>query len=59
MNDESWASLARMLADALIRYAKERGDAEKRVIAELNTEMCAARRAELEAPPETTPTTNV
>jgi hypothetical protein len=50
MNDESWASLARMLADALIRYAKERGDAEKRVIAELNTEMCAARRAELEAP---------
>jgi hypothetical protein len=59
MNDDQWAQLARDLADALMRLARERGDTEKKLVAALHTEMCRERRAELERPPsEPEPVTN-
>jgi hypothetical protein len=54
MDDAGWARKGRALADALIRFAHERGETEQRRVAELHTEICAERRAELNPPPEVT-----
>ena len=45
---------ARNLADALIRWARERRDDDKREVAWLQHELCQARRKELAAVPEET-----
>lgn len=55
MNDEQWARAGRALADALIKLAHERGDTEKKRVAELQTEVCRERRAELSEPPAPDP----
>ena len=41
------ARVARDLADALREYARERRPEQKLVVAELQTQLCATRRAEL------------
>lgn len=55
MNDEQWARAGRALADALMKFAHERGDAEKKVVAALQTEICQERREELRPPPPSNP----
>ena len=41
------ARVARDLADALRAYARDRRPEQKLVVAELQTQLCATRRAEL------------
>jgi len=55
MDDAQWARLARALADALMTFARDRGDAAKKHVAELQTELCRERRAELDQPPPSPP----
>lgn len=50
-DDGTMAMTARTLADVLMRYARERIPDDKKAIAELHTELCRLRRAEMEAPP--------
>jgi hypothetical protein len=40
------AEIARQLADALMKFARSRDDNDKKHVAQLQTELCAARRAE-------------
>jgi len=49
--DARMAGLARELADALSRYARERRSDDQKEVARLQTELCAARRIELDPPP--------
>jgi hypothetical protein len=46
--DEKMAGLARELAHTLHTYARERRDDDKKRIAQLHTDLCAAYRAEQE-----------
>lgn len=46
-NDSEMARLARSLADALSAFAYSRRDDDRKVIVELQTELCATRRVEL------------
>lgn len=57
MDDAAWARIGRDLADALMKFARERGPDERKVVAALETELCAERRAELNAPPDEPPPT--
>jgi hypothetical protein len=50
MSDASMASIARDLAKALNKWARERGDAEKKAVAQAQADLCAAYRDELAAP---------
>jgi len=50
-NDSYFAGIARELAQALIRFARERRDDDKKAIAALHTSLCAAYREEMEAVP--------
>jgi hypothetical protein len=50
MSDDFMAGLARELADALRRYARERHPEDQQEVARLQTSLCTARRAKL-APP--------
>jgi len=47
MNDSDYAVLARDLADALMAYARDRRDDDKKRVAQLQTELCMFRRAEI------------
>jgi hypothetical protein len=49
LSDDVMARLARDLADALRRYARERRSDDRQQIARLQTELCATRRQELKA----------
>jgi hypothetical protein len=51
MSDERMASLARELARTLHVYARERRDDDRKQIAQLHTDICAAYRTEQEPPP--------
>jgi len=46
-DDAAWATLARQLAEALADEAYTRKEDDKKRVAQLNTELCAMRRAEL------------
>jgi hypothetical protein len=48
-NDAAMAALARRLGATLIRFARDRRDDDKKQIAVLHTELCAAYRAEIHA----------
>ena len=50
-DDGRMAALGRNLADALSRYARERRGDDQKEVARLQTELCAARRIELDPPP--------
>jgi hypothetical protein len=45
--DAEMARLARSLADALSAFAHSRSDDDRKLIAALHTEICAARRHEV------------
>jgi hypothetical protein len=47
--DDAMARVARDLADALRDYARERRDEHRLRVAELQTQLCATRRAEMAA----------
>jgi hypothetical protein len=47
VGDCEMAHLARSLADALSTFAHSRSDDDRKKVAELQTELCAARRVEL------------
>jgi hypothetical protein len=47
MSDETMARCARDLADALRDYAHDRRAEDKTRVADLQTQLCATRRAEL------------
>ena len=49
--DHRMAALARNLADALARYARERHPDDQREVARIHTEICAERRKEFNALP--------
>ena len=51
IKDEILADIARRLADALRTYARERRPDDQKLIAQIQTELCQARREELEAEP--------
>jgi hypothetical protein len=53
MSDASMAAIARDLAKALNKWARERGDAEKKAVAQAQADLCAAYRAELDESPPT------
>jgi len=46
MSDAIIAAIGRQLAEALARYGRERSDADKKAVANLQTELCAAVRDE-------------
>jgi hypothetical protein len=46
-DDIAYAQLARLLADALRTFARERHDDSKKEIARLQTQLCETRRMEL------------
>jgi hypothetical protein len=46
-DDIAYAQLARLLADALRTFARERRDDSKKEIADLQTRLCETRRMEL------------
>lgn len=46
MSDQRIAAIGRRLAEALARFGRERGDAEKKAVALLHTELCEAVRQE-------------
>jgi hypothetical protein len=49
MNDDATlARVARDLADALIAYARGRDAEQKSMVADLQTQLCATRRTELD-----------
>ena len=48
MADSKIAGIARLLAEALSNFARSRGDDDRKRIAQLQTELCAACRAEIE-----------
>ena len=45
--NETYAELARGLADALMRYARERDADTRKIIAEMQHDLCQLRRGEL------------
>jgi hypothetical protein len=47
MSDETLANVARNLAKALITYARDRRDDDRKTIAALQTELCAEYRTEV------------
>jgi hypothetical protein len=49
MSDDAMVRIARELADALRRYARERRTEDQQQVRQLQTELCAIRRQELEA----------
>ena len=51
MTDKQVATVGRRLAKALTKFAKERGDAEKKEVAAISTELCEVCRTETEEPP--------
>lgn len=51
MNNAKLAGIARQLAVALMRYARDRDPEHKKMIAQLQTELCAAHREELDQIP--------
>ena len=51
-NDAEMARLAREIADAYSKDARERSSETQKAVAVLKTELCAARRRELEKPSE-------
>ncbi len=57
MTDEQWAYCGRALADALMKFAHERGAAEKKRVSELQTELCRERRQEIQASQVASPDT--
>jgi hypothetical protein len=49
MTDQSMARIARALAEALSDFAYTRKDEDKKLVAQLQAELCAENRAEIEA----------
>lgn len=50
-----YTSVARNLADTLIRFARDRRDEDRKEIGRLHYELCQLRRRDLEPPPEEQP----
>jgi hypothetical protein len=44
---DNYVLIGRDLADALMRYARDRRDDDKKIIASLHRDLCVLRRAEL------------
>jgi hypothetical protein len=52
VTDDRYAAIARSLADALMRYARERRMEDKKDVAQAQFELCQLRREELKELPE-------
>ena len=48
-SDKDWTELARQMAHVLLRFARERRDEDRKMIAQLQTEMCKQLRDEIKA----------
>ena len=48
MSDATIANVGRRMAEALMKFAHDRGDEDRKTVANVQTELCAAVRAEAE-----------